>query len=124
MTNKNKQTVERFIQEVWNNRNFDVLDEVLHPDYQDHSFLPSVPPTKEGLKFWIQNTSDAFDHKTHIESIVSEGNHVAIRIRFSVTHIGTWRGVAPTGRQANIKGFRFFTLKDGKLRNAVCTYRW
>jgi predicted SnoaL-like aldol condensation-catalyzing enzyme len=114
-TTTNKQTVHRFIEEVWNHEHFDVLDELLHPDYRDHSFLPSVPPTKEGLKFWIQNTSIAFNHRTHIESFVAEGDQVAVRIRFDVTHVGTWRGIEATGKQANIKGFRFFTFKDGKI---------
>ena len=115
MINKNKQTVQRFIDEVWNNKNFDVLDEILHPDYRDHSFLSSVPPTKEGRKFWIQNTSAAFDHETQIESIVAEGDEVAVKIRFSVAHIGTWRRIEATGRRASIKGFRFFSFKDGKI---------
>lgn len=111
----NKQTVERFIEEVWNNKIFSVLDEILHPEYRDYSFLSSVSPTKEGLKLWIQNISAAFDHQTYVESIVGEDDHVAVRIRFSVTHIGSWRGIDATGKQATIKGFRFFTLKDGKI---------
>lgn len=115
MSNKNKQTVERFIEEVWNNKNFDLLDELLHPDYRDHSFIPSVPPNKEGLKFWIQNTSAAFDHETQIESIVAEGEQVAVRIRFTVTHIGKWRGLKPKGKQVSIKGFRFFAFKEGRI---------
>ncbi|MGZ3846896.1 MAG: ester cyclase [Flavisolibacter sp.] len=114
-TNNNKQTVERFIDEVWNNKNFDVLDEILHPGYRDHSFLPSVPPTREGLEFWIKNTSTAFDHRTSIESIVAEGEQVAVRIGFTVTHIGTWRGIEATGKQVTIKGFRFFSFKEGKI---------
>ena len=115
MTNQNKQTVQRFIEEVWNNKNFNVLDEILHQDYSDYSFLPSVSPTKDGLIFWIRNTSAAFENTTRIESIVADGDQVAVRILFTVTHIGTWRGIEATGKQASIKGFRFFSFEGGKI---------
>lgn len=112
---QNKNLVIRFIEQLWNNKNFSMIDQFLHPEYQDHSLLPSIPKTSEGLKRWIENTSLAFEHHTDIESIVSEGDEVAVRIRFSVKHIGTWRGMEPTGAQASIKGFRFFRIKEGKI---------
>lgn len=111
----NKQVVEQFIEQIWNKQQLDTLDNLVHEDYKDYSFLPSVPPTKDGLVMWVKNTSAAFNHHTRIEDIVAEGEQVAIRVQFAVTHIGTWRGIAATGKTATIKGFRFFTLKDGKI---------
>lgn len=111
----NKQVVEQFIEQIWNKQKMDVLDSLVHKDYRDHSFLPSVPPNREGLVMWIRNTSAAFNHHTSIEDIVAEGDQVAIRVLFSATHIGTWRGIAASGKTATVKGFRFFRLKDGKI---------
>ena len=111
----NKQVVEQFIEQVWNQQRLDTLDSFRHKDFHDHSFPASIPPTKEGLAMWIKNTSAAFNHHTSIEAIVTEGNHVAIRIQFSATHIGIWRGIEATSKTITTKGFRFFTLKDGKI---------
>jgi predicted SnoaL-like aldol condensation-catalyzing enzyme len=111
----NRQLAVDFIERLWNERDFAAADEILHSDYRDHSFLPQVPPTKEGLLFWITNTSKSFDHHTKIESIVADEDTVALRIIFEVTHIGLWRGIEPTGTKVPVKGFRYFTVRDGKI---------
>lgn len=112
---RNKQLVHGFINQLWNGGDFSNADEILHPDYRDHSFPPQVPPTKQGLQLWIENTSKAFDHHTSVESMTAEEDAVAVRIRFTVKHIGVWRGIEPTGKEVTVKGFRFFHLKDGRI---------
>lgn len=111
----NKQVVEQFIEQVWNQQQLDALNSFMHEDFHDHSFPAGIPPTKEGLAMWIKNTSAAFNHHTSIEAIVAEDDQVAIQIQFSATHIGTWRGIEATSKTVLTKGFRFFTLKDGKI---------
>lgn len=112
----NKEIVNQFIQTIWNSRQLDQINEFIADDYQDYSFLPAIPPTRDGLKLWIENTSRAFDHKTIIDSSIEEGDYVAVRVTFYATHIGKWRNVEPTSRTASVKGFRFFRLNDGKIR--------
>lgn len=111
----NKEIVQAFIESVWNLRQLEKIGDFVSEHYRDFSFLPSIPPTREGLKSWIENTSAAFQHKTSIESIICEGNEVAARITFEVRHIGTWRNIGPTGRTISVKGFRFFKLHSGKI---------
>ena len=115
----NKEIIRSFIECVWNGRQLDQINEFISCDYQDFSFLPAIPPTKAGLRSWIENTSAAFDHKTTIESILQEADEVAVRITFEVKHIGVWRNIAPTGRTIAIKGFRFFRLTNNKI-----THHW
>ena len=112
---KNKKIVTDFFREIWNNQNLKAIPEYIHDDYQDHSFITGIPPTREGLSFWIKNTSAAFEHTTHIESMLADADEVATRIRFQVKHTGKWRNLEPTGKEVNIKGFRFFRLKDEKI---------
>ena len=114
-TDTNKKTVTAFIGQVWNGGDFSVLPELLADDYRDYSFLPQLPPTREGLELWVKNTSQAFDHHTTIESMAAEGDLVAVHVRLHVKHTGTWRSLAPTGKEVAVKGFRFFRMKNGKI---------
>ena len=45
-----KRTAERIPLEVLNTGNFGLIDELLAPEFVDHSPLPGVAPTREGLK--------------------------------------------------------------------------
>ena len=111
----NADVVKHYIRSIWNARQLDRVDEFVADEYCDFSFLPAIPPTREGLKIWIENTSLAFDHETVIEAIVEEADHVAVRLTFTVKHIGKWRGIAPTYKTVSVKGFRFFRLRDQKI---------
>jgi predicted ester cyclase len=111
----NKEIVKSFIESVWNLRQLERIDDFVSGNYRDFSFLPAIPPTRDGLRTWIENTTSAFDHHTTIESMIAEGDQVAVRISFKVKHIGTKRGIDPTGRTTTIKGFRLFMLEGEKI---------
>jgi len=107
-TSKNRQIVSDYIETVWNKLELTSIKKFLSDDYQDYSLIPGVPPDRNGLLLWIQNTSEAFDHSTIIESAVAEDDYVAVRISFKITHKGTWRNIPSTGREAIVKGIPFF----------------
>jgi predicted ester cyclase len=111
----NKQIVLNYIETVWNGRRLDEIDHFISAGYEDHSLINAIPPNRNGLRIWIENTSKAFDHKTTVETIVAEGDDVAVRVSFEVNHIGVWRGIEPTNKRVVVKGFRFFCLRDGKI---------
>lgn len=107
--------VTNFIQEIWNNRNFSSLDKFLHPEFKDHSLPPALPTGKTGLIQWITQTGLSFEHQTHIEDLVSQGDNTIIKIKMMLTHTGEWRNIQPTGISLQTPGFRHFKLKDGKI---------
>ncbi|HEY0652544.1 MAG TPA: ester cyclase [Chryseosolibacter sp.] len=111
----NQQIILDYIQTVWNERSLDQLERFVSQSYVDHSFIPAVPPTRDGLKLWIQSTSKAFDHRTKVEAVVADDDQVAVRVSFHAKHIGEWRGIKPNGVTVVVRGFRFFQLRDGKI---------
>ncbi|WP_192821106.1 ester cyclase [Rufibacter sp. LB8] len=115
MDSRHKHLVTEFIEKIWNKSHFQLLDSFLHPDFQDHSLIPALPPDKQGLITWIQSTSTAFDHTTVIENMVSEENHVMLKLYMHLQHIGTWRNIEPTGAKIQISGFRHFQVKENKI---------
>ncbi len=110
-----KQLIPHFIEQIWNQQQFENLDNFLHPLYRDHSLPESLTPDAEGLKKWISATSASFRHYTTIEESVGEENKIMLKIRMRFKHIGVWRGIEATGLEISAVGYRFYTVKDGKI---------
>ncbi|MDB5013316.1 MAG: ester cyclase [Daejeonella sp.] len=115
MKTENQTLVENFIEQVWNQQNFELVDEFLHPNFTDNSLPPSFTPDKQGLENWIKATSSSFAHKTIIEDQVTEGEKSIIKIRMEMKHIGTWRNIEATGVEVVTNGYRFYKISDGKI---------
>ncbi len=73
----NKSIVRRYV-EMWNTGNTATADKVLAPAYVDHAHPETVGP--ESVKQALQKFRSAFpDFSITIESIISEGDLVALR---------------------------------------------
>jgi serine phosphatase RsbU (regulator of sigma subunit)/predicted ester cyclase len=79
----------------------DALDELMAPDFVDHSLLPGQDPGREGYIEGVAEDHAAFSNlRFHIEDQVAEGDKVVSRITHSGTHDrGEFVGFAPTGRE-------------------------
>ena len=112
-TNANKRMVTRYIMEFWNGKNAAVLDELLDPALQEYTYEPRK---REGHESMLARMNDAFaGHETIIEEIIAEGDTVAVCQTLRVTQSGPFSGIPNTGKHAEIGGYRFFKLKDGKI---------
>src|SRR5215210_3216036 len=79
----------------------DALEELLGPDFVDHSLLPGQDPGREG---YIRSAAEQYAALSDIRYIfeyqATDGDMVISRITMSATHDrGTLFGVAPTGKQ-------------------------
>lgn len=107
--------VQQFVEQIWNSRVFEKIDNFLHPDFKDYSLPPTFPANREGTKKWILNTGLSFEHHTIIEQQVTEAGQSIIKIRMDLRHTGAWRGIEPTGIALHTSGYRHFSMKDGKI---------
>ncbi len=110
---ENKIIVQRLINEVWNEGHLEAADELLAPDYLDHS----VPKTGiAGFKEWVKLSRTAFNpFQVIIDDQVTEADKSVVRITLRLTHTGVFRGIAPTGKTVETKGYRFYRLQEGKI---------
>ena len=115
MNSDNKSIVTNFIEEIWNQNQFEKIDNYISVDFIDHSLPPSLPANKDGMKLWIIGTGKSFEHKTIIDDIVCEDNKVMLKIRMQLKHIGVWRDIEPTLFEISTVGFRYFKLADEKI---------
>src|SRR5690348_2396040 len=95
---RNRAVVVRYFEEIWNQGRLDVCDELVAPDYVNHSAsLPDLPPGPVGLKPIVAAMRMAFpDLHYTIEDIVLGAAKAAVRTTLRGTHSGDFFGVAPT----------------------------
>ena|SRR6478609_3286082 len=116
MNTTNKSIVTNFIEEIWNQQQFDKIDNYIASDFIDHSLPPTLPANTEGMKAWIIGTGKSFEHKTMIDEMVCENNKVMIKITMQLKHIGVWRDIEPTFLEISTVGYRYYRLEDGKIK--------
>jgi predicted ester cyclase len=117
MSAENKAIIRRLIDEVWNQRKLDVLDEIFAPNAVIYD--PSVPGLSrgpEGAKQYVRLFCAAFpDTQVTADDIFAEGDKVALRWSSRGTHKGELMGIAPTGKQVTVTGQAIYRLANGKI---------
>ena len=113
---ENKAIMRRFI-EAYNNRNLGIFEELVAPDFVDHThqqqgrdkFKKLFTMAFEGFPDWYEEIGD----------MVAEGEWVWVRVKATGTHMGNWNlfGVplSPTGNKVTMPMVFFFRIVDGKL---------
>lgn len=113
---ENKAIIRRFIA-GYNNRNLDVFDELVAPDYFDHLFQQrGRDKFKEMFTMAFEGFPDWYEA---IEDIIAEGDKVWVRIKATGTHTNEWNlfgvSVPPTGNKIEMNMVFIWRLADGKL---------
>ncbi|HLL40877.1 MAG TPA: ester cyclase [Rubrobacteraceae bacterium] len=107
-TAENKDVQRRIINEVINQKNLDLADELFSDEHKLYPESAGVGRGPEGMKQAFAGLHEEFpDIHVDIESIVAEGDMVAIRLTFSGTH-------APSGEKAVWPEMVFARFSEGK----------
>jgi steroid delta-isomerase-like uncharacterized protein len=98
-TERFKAIVKRLVMEAQQDGHLQVVDEILSPDFVDHTPLKGVPPTRDGVKILFAALQAAFpDLRVTIHDQVAEDDRVVTRKTLSGTHNGAFLGVPATGK--------------------------
>jgi predicted ester cyclase len=102
---QNKAAIRRFVAEVRNRGNVDVLDEL------------AAPAVREEMKAVARGLRAAFDsYEVEVVDLVGEGDTVVLRGIQRGVHRGEWLGVPPTGRSVTWMVLRMFKFgADGQI---------
>jgi steroid delta-isomerase-like uncharacterized protein len=120
----NKAIFRRYIEEVWNQGNLEFADEIFdrYVSHQpDGSVLERGP---EDVKRFVSEFRAAFpDLRLSIEEQIADGDKVVIRATFRGTHQREFRGMAPTGKEVEVKGITIFRFtSEGKVVESWDSY--
>jgi predicted ester cyclase len=111
-----KRTAERIPLEVINTGNFELLDELLAPDFVDHTPYGGVAPTREGLKKSAKALRTAFpDIKYTVEDSIADGDKIVHRLSATGTMTGEFMGMPATGKRATWTEIHIGRGFDGRL---------
>lgn len=112
-----RQVIVRYFESVWNRGEVDALDELLTPDYVNHS--PSTPdprPGPEDLKPIVRAMREGIpDLHYEILDLVASPDKAAVHVRVTGTHEGTLFGIPATGRRIDVRQMQVEWLRDGRI---------
>ena len=101
---------------AFDDKNPDLLDEVLAPDWKDGQPLPGQVNGPQGLKNQFPMFFSAFpDLKIVVHEIVGASGHAGVRASITGTHLGEILGVAPTGQFLDVSIYEFHHLQEGRI---------
>lgn len=105
-SDSNKALARRILEEMWNTKNLDVIDDV----------YAQSPDGHQGTKQFVSAYLAAFPdlHSTILHQI-AEANQVATRYTTKGTHLRPLADIPPTGEQSNLEGIETHRFADGKL---------
>lgn len=111
----NRTLAKRWMEEVWNQRRVETIDELLLPQSIGHMEGGEV---RGPAQFKVVRASllETFpDLRVIVEDTVADGDHVVVRWRVTGTHRGAALGFPATGREVNFRGMTWMTFHDGAL---------
>jgi steroid delta-isomerase-like uncharacterized protein len=117
MSEENKAIMRRWVEEIWNKGNLDVIDEIVGVDFVRHD--PSDPEPvlgQHGLKHLVTMYREAFPDLTFaVEDQIAEGDKVVSRWTSTGTHKCDLGGIAPTGNATTGSGIHIARIVNGKV---------
>ena len=116
-TEQNKQLVRRLVEEVFNQKKIDVIEELVSPDFVEHEAVPpGVPPGRDGLKALFGMMHKAFpDFNVTIEHLIAEDNHVVLHMNWTGSHEADFMGIPPTGKTISVTVIDIMGMNEGKI---------
>ena len=115
-TETNKAIIRRIVEEIENRDNLALIDELLAPNFVNHTPAPGLPPDGEGIKQLLSMYRAALpDGSMTIEDMIAEGDKVATRKTYRGTHQGEFLGIPPTGRHVTVGLIDIMHIVDGKV---------
>jgi steroid delta-isomerase-like uncharacterized protein len=118
MSEANKLLLRRWFEQVWNRKSEAAIDQMFSKQGKSHGFpeTDSVLEGPEAFKAVHRTFCGAFpDMRVELEDILAEGDHVAVRWRVSVTHLGDHLGFPATGKKESVRGSTFAIVKDDQI---------
>jgi steroid delta-isomerase-like uncharacterized protein len=116
-----KELVNRFVEELWNERRLDVADAIFAKDCVTHQLRSGVPTDavprgpqaiKEHVTGWVASFPDLH---FSIEQMMGEGDRVVMQLLMEGTHQSAWMGIPASGRKMQIRMFTVHRVMQGKI---------
>jgi predicted ester cyclase len=114
---QNKAISRRIPLEVFSQGRLEVVDEILAPDFTEHTAPPpGVPAGREGVKAIASALRKGFPDLTYrVDLQIAEGDFVAGHVTVNGTHKGEVFGMPATGKHAEWTESHIVKMVNGKI---------
>ncbi len=123
MSADNAESIRRWVEEMWNGRQYSLCDELVAPQFTEHARAPfsehepglvDGPQAMRASMEWLLGQFP--DVSMTIEALVAQDDLVAARVLSTGTNLGPLNGVIPpTGRTFRAEQTHWFRLEDGRI---------
>jgi steroid delta-isomerase-like uncharacterized protein len=115
-TETNKAIVRRMIEQVWNERRVDLIEEFYTEDVIQHIVGISSKPGLESVRSATSMILNAYPDLQHaIDDEIAEGEKVVNRWTMTSTHPGELNGVPAAGKPVIQSGVSIFHLSNARV---------
>ena len=119
MSAENKAVVRRLFQEVWNRGNLEVADQIVAPDYVDHTRpAEGLAPGVRGFKQQVSLVHARIaGFRMTLEDLIAEEDKVVARWKTQGTDKREW----PAGNMVTLTEIGIFRIADGQIAESWVT---
>ena len=115
-TEQNKRVVRRFIEDVVNTGNVELLKELVSPDCVETDGKIRVVSGVEGMAEHVRSVRAIYpDLVVTVQNQIAEGEWVATAVLAEGTHSKTWLNMAPTRQLLIFSGVNLDRVVNGKI---------
>lgn len=110
-----KEIAEEYTSEVWNQKDFAILDKLVDPEIVIHSLLGDfrgLKALKEVIQVWLKGFPDL---TVSNGLVIAENDLVSMQWQAKGTHRGEFKGRKPSGKSVLYSGVTIYRIKDGKI---------
>jgi steroid delta-isomerase-like uncharacterized protein len=117
MSDEKSVVIRRYFNELFNQGKLELVSELLHPEYVNHSLgSPGLPPGREGVAMVVESLRQGMpDLHYEIEDMVVGHDSVAARTTLTGTHLGELFGLPATGRHIHVTQMTFERFREGQI---------
>jgi steroid delta-isomerase-like uncharacterized protein len=113
---ENTAIVRRLVEEAQAGGKLYVIDELISPDFVDHSAWPGIPANREGVRQIFSMFQAALgDLQVVIHDQIAEADRVATRKTLRGRHQSNLLGVPPSGNVISIEVIDILRVRDGLI---------
>ena len=112
-----REVIRRLYQEFWNEKNIEVIDQLVSQSHALSSPSMSGPTAgPAGYKKEFAAFVAGFpDLRFTVEDTICEKDTIAVSWTLTGTHKGKFLGIAPTNKQVSLSGITIHKIVDGKI---------
>lgn len=113
---RNKAIVNRFLEEVLNQRNPAAASSFCSPELVWHGGAMGDATDLAAFQATLQSIFRSFpDLSVEVHDVIAEQDRVAVRLTMRGTQLGVFHGIAPTGRQITSSAMNTYRIHDSRI---------